>query len=65
MQDIKLNLAIDDVNLILEGLGNLPFAKVYALVGRIQQQAARQLEAGRASGTDGAAAPDSHAPQGR
>ena len=56
MQDIKLQLAIEEVNLILEGLGNLPFAKVYALVGRIQSQAAQQLEAARSDSPDGATA---------
>jgi hypothetical protein len=45
MQDINLTLHIDDVNVILEGLGNLPFAKVYVLVGKIQEQAAEQIRA--------------------
>lgn len=56
MQEIKLQLAIEEVNLILEGLGNLPFAKVYALVGRIQSQAQQQLEAARSDAPDGVAA---------
>ena len=56
MQEIKLSLAVDEVNLILEGLGNLQFAKVYALVGKIQEQAARQIEAGKASKTEAAPA---------
>jgi hypothetical protein len=43
MQDINLRLTIEEANLILEGLGNLPFAKVYALVGKIQDQASQQL----------------------
>ena len=49
MQEITLKLAIDDVNMILEGVGTLPFARVYALVGKIQEQAARQLDASRPS----------------
>jgi hypothetical protein len=44
MQEINLKLTVDEVNLILEGLGSLPFAKVYALVPRIQGQAAQQLD---------------------
>jgi hypothetical protein len=44
MKEITLTVSVDEANLILEGLGNMPFAKVYALVGRIQQQASRQLE---------------------
>ena len=54
MQEIKLSLAIEEVNLILEGLGSLPFAKVYALVGKIQEQAARQIEADNASKAEAA-----------
>jgi hypothetical protein len=45
MQDIQLHLNIDELNLILEGVGNLPFARVYGLVGKIQAQAAEQLQA--------------------
>ena len=44
MQEINLKLTVDEANLILEGLGSLPFAKVYALVARIQAQAAQQLD---------------------
>ena len=51
MQDINLTLDIDDVNIILEGLGNLPFAKVYVLVGKIQAQAAEQIRAAAPNAT--------------
>jgi hypothetical protein len=44
MQEISLKLTVDETNLILEGLGSLPFAKVYALIARIQGQAAQQLD---------------------
>jgi hypothetical protein len=44
MQEIKLSLTIEEANLVLEGLGNLPFARVYQLVTKVQEQAARQLE---------------------
>ena len=47
MQEINLKLAVDDVNTILEGVGGLPFARVYLLVGKIQEQAAEQLRAGQ------------------
>lgn len=57
MQDIELTLTVGDVNLILEGLGNLPFAKVYALVGKIQEQAAPQIASANAPVADGASAP--------
>ncbi len=44
-QELTLTLSIDDVNLIFEGLGNLPFNRVYTLIGRLQEQAAPQLRA--------------------
>ena len=43
LQEITLKVNTDEANLILEALGNLPFVRVYALIGRIQQQAAAQL----------------------
>lgn len=43
MQEINLKVTVDEANLILEGLGHIPFAKVFALVGKIQQQAQEQL----------------------
>lgn len=48
MPDIQLQLSIDELNLILEGVGNLPFAKVYTLVAKIQAQAAEQIKAAQA-----------------
>jgi hypothetical protein len=44
MNTIKLELNIDETNLILEALGQLPFARVYTLIGRIQEQAKAQLQ---------------------
>lgn len=49
MQDIQLRLSIDELNLILEAVGNLPFARVYALVSKIQAQAAEQVQAAQAA----------------
>ena len=48
-QDIGLQLSADEINLILEGLGGMPFVKVYALIGKIQQQASGQLNKGSES----------------
>lgn len=45
MRELNLSLTIDEVNLILEAVGNLPFHRVYALVGKVQQQASQQLNA--------------------
>lgn len=43
MRDLTLIVTIDEANLILNGLGRLPFAKVYALVAKIQAQAQAEL----------------------
>jgi|JI9StandDraft_2_1071091.scaffolds.fasta_scaffold36909_2 hypothetical protein len=43
--DIQLQLSLDELNLVLEAVGNLPFARVFALVGKIQAQAGAQLQA--------------------
>lgn len=45
MKEIQLQLTVDEINLILEGLGNMPFKQVFQLIGRIQEQAGKQLEA--------------------
>ena len=42
---ITLELELDQINIILEALGAMPFAKVYELIHTIQEQAQRQLEA--------------------
>ena len=44
MSEINLQVTIDEANVILEGLGQLPFAKVFALVAKLQEQAAQQLK---------------------
>lgn len=44
MNTIKLELNIDEINMVLEALGQLPFARVYSLIGRIQEQAHAQLQ---------------------
>lgn len=45
MKVLDLKVTVDEANLILEGLGNLPFARVFALVEKIQQQAQAQWQA--------------------
>lgn len=42
-KEIELKLTVEEANQVLEGLGQLPFASVYALVGKIQEQARSQL----------------------
>jgi len=49
---INLTVTIDEANLILRGIGLLPFAEVYQLVAKLQQQAAQQLERETSSAED-------------
>lgn len=54
MKNIQLELTLEETNLILEALGALPFARVYTLIGRIQERARKQLEeAAAAPGPNG------------
>ena len=43
MKDINLQITVEEANLLMEALGNLPFVKVYALIGKLQEQAGQQL----------------------
>ena len=43
MKEIKLVLTVEETNQILDALGNQPFKSVYGLIGKIQNQAASQL----------------------
>lgn len=49
MNEIKLNLTVDEANLILDALGQQPFVKVFGLIQKIQQQASQQLNNTNAS----------------
>ena len=51
--EITLHLSLDEVNLLLEAVGALPFARVFNLVSRIQSQAAEQIQAAAAQGKAG------------
>lgn len=42
-KDIQLTLTAEEINVILEGLGNLPFVKVFQIIGKIQEQASGQV----------------------
>ena len=43
MKEINLSLKIEEVNLLLTALGNLPFIQVHELITKIQNQATPQL----------------------
>jgi len=51
MQEINLKLTVEETNLLLEALGNMPFVKVHSLINKVQQQAAQQLQ--KQNGTQG------------
>jgi hypothetical protein len=44
MKQIGFTVSIEEANLILEGLGHLPFAQVYRLVEKLQGQASEQIK---------------------
>ena len=41
--NITLNLTLEEVNKILSALGSQPYAEVYEIVSKIQQQAQGQM----------------------
>ena len=45
MNEINMKLSVDDANLMLEALGNMPFVRVFALIAKIQEQAGQQVDA--------------------
>lgn len=47
--DIKLDLKLEEVNMILDTLGKHPFAVVVELIGRIRMQGEEQLNALKAA----------------
>ncbi|MEN2281120.1 hypothetical protein AAGF08_03210 [Algoriphagus sp. SE2] len=47
MKEITIKLTIDEANMVLESLGQMPFDKIYTLVQKIQEQAAKQLNNGQ------------------
>lgn len=41
---IKLDLEVQEINCVLQGLCQMPYAQVNALIAKIQQQAQPQIE---------------------
>jgi hypothetical protein len=52
MKDIRLEITVEETNLILEALGNRPFTRVYELIGKIQAQASEQIQSQNTADTD-------------
>jgi hypothetical protein len=44
---VKFELTIDEANVIFKALGRLPFNEVYALIGKLNEQANQQLGGGQ------------------
>jgi len=42
---ISFELTLDEANLILKALGKMPFEQVFELIGKLNQQANKQLAA--------------------
>jgi hypothetical protein len=43
MTTIQLSLTLEETNTVLEALGQMPYARVYLLIAKIQQQATTRL----------------------
>ena len=43
MTELQLKLTLDEVNQILDALGEQPFKQVYGLIAKLQRQAEDQL----------------------
>ena len=41
---MKLDLTIQEINMILQALGNAPYAQVFELVQKIREQAQSQIQ---------------------
>ena len=46
MNKLQIDLTVDQTNLVLEALGQLPYHRVASLIASIQQQAQEQLQTG-------------------
>ena len=52
MNEIQLTLTLDEINKILASLGDRPYAEVFQLIIKIQQQAEGQLQVPPAKAED-------------
>jgi hypothetical protein len=50
MKELKFNLNVNEINLVLKALGNLPYYQVCTLIEKLQQQANAQLTQPNGSG---------------
>lgn len=45
MEQISINLTIEEVNKVLESLGQCPYVEVFQLINKIKAQAEAQIQA--------------------
>ena len=45
MEQISINLTLEEVNIILDSLGRLPYSEVFHLIHKVKAQAEAQVEA--------------------
>ena len=45
MKDIQLTLTLEEVNTLLNALGDQPYNQIYLLIAKIQSQGSTQLQA--------------------
>jgi len=57
MKEINFKVSTDEANLILEGLGHIPFARVFNLVAKLQSQAQEQVNAHETPNQEGDISP--------
>lgn len=50
---MKLELSVKEINVIMQALGNLPYASVFELVSKIREQVQPQLAADQGEQADG------------
>lgn len=43
IQELNFKLTVDEVNILLQALGNMPYVKVFKVIGKIQAQGGPQL----------------------
>lgn len=44
MEEIKLDLTLEEVNIVLNALGKMPFIEVYKTIEKIHLQADKQIK---------------------
>lgn len=43
MKEVNLKLNVNEVNMVIKALGQLPYNQVYEIIGRIHTQASEQV----------------------